>query len=121
MNLSDSDDRVIAALTAQHNATLPVGDTPLTDTQYLRQTINGWLQSYKREVGRINSGLIISRIPRARWAGIWDSVDPGVVAFRNLLTNEPVVGKFSNAVSDGLAACVTAGLLTQNQADALIA
>jgi hypothetical protein len=121
MNLTDADDRVLAAVNAAANAALPVGETPLTDNQYLRAMVRGWLQSYKRENGRINSGLILSRVPRARWAGLFDSVDPAVVAFRELLTNQATVGRFSDEVSDGLTACVTAGVLTKNQADTLIA
>jgi hypothetical protein len=121
MNLSDADDRALAAVNAAANAELPEGEPKLTDNQYLRKLVRGWLQSYKKENGRINSGLVLSRVPRAKWAGFFDSVDPAVVAFRELLLNQPMVGRFSDEVSDGLAACVTAGLLTKNQADALIA
>jgi hypothetical protein len=120
MTLSDADDRVLAAVNAVANATLPEGETPLTDNQYLRKMVRGWLQSYKQENGRINSGVVLSRIPRARWAGFFDSVDPGVVVFRELLLDRPTLGRFSDEVTDGLAACVTAGVLTKNQADLLI-
>jgi hypothetical protein len=121
INLSDADDRALAAVNAAANAALPVGETPLNADQYLRQTIRGWLQSYKKEIGRINSGLILSRIPRAKWAGFFDSVDPAVVAFRELLLNQATVGRFGDNVDAGLAACVAAGVLTKNQADALVA
>jgi hypothetical protein len=120
MNLSDADDRVLAAVNAVANAELPEGEPKLTDNQYLRKLVRGWLQSYKKENGRINSGLVLSRVPRAKWAGFFDSVDPAVVAFREMLLNQPMVGRFSDEVSGGLAACVTAGVLTKNQADALI-
>jgi hypothetical protein len=120
MDFSDADDRVLAAVNAEANTSLPEGETPLTDNQYMRKMIRGWLQSYKQELGRINSGLILSRIPRTKWAGFFDSVDPAVVTFRELLLNKPSVSRFGDDVSDGLAACVTAGVLTKNQADALI-
>jgi hypothetical protein len=119
--LSDADDAVIDLLTTQTNAVLPEGSTPLKGNQYLRQTIRGWLNSYKKELGRINSGVILSRVPRGKWTAFMDSADPGVTAFRDLLLGDPVVGRFSESVTDGLAACVTAGVLTRNQADALIA
>lgn len=121
VELSAADDRALAFANSMANAALPSEDVPLTDSQYLRRLLRGWLQSYKKENGRITSSLILSRVPRGKWAAFFDAQDAEIVAFREMLLDQPSVGKFSDEVNAGLTACITSGVLTRNQADALVA
>jgi hypothetical protein len=121
--LTAVNDAALAAANAVANASLPDGATPLTDHEYLSAVLDGVLKSYQDQYSRLTSGAFLLRFP----AGKIDQIKAAAASNAQLaayiaeVEANPYVYTGSTLVRGGIALLVQSGLLTQAQADVILA
>lgn len=121
--LTAVNDAALAAANAAANAALPEGGTPLTDHEYLSAVLDAVLKSYQDQYIRITSGAFLLRFP----PGKIDTIKAAAASNAQLaeyiaeVEANPYVYTGSTLVRGGIAMLVQAGLLTQAQADVILA
>jgi len=121
--LTAVNDAAIAASNAAANAGLPEGSTPKTDHEYLDACIDVMLKSWQDQYIRITSGAFLLRFP----AGKIDQIKAAAASNAQLaeyiaeVEANPYVYTGSTLVRGGIAMLVQSGLLTQAQADVILA
>lgn len=116
-------DAALAAATAKANESLPEGDTPLTPHEYLSKLLDGVLKSYQDQYIKITGTAFLLRFPAGKIDAIKAAAqqNPDLAAYVAELEAAPYVYTGSTLVRTGIASLVTAGLLTQAQADVILA
>lgn len=121
--LTPVNDAALAAANAAANAALPQGATHLTDHEYLSAALDGVLTSYQDQYIRITSGAFLLRFP----AGKIDQIKAAAAsnaqrtAYIAEVEAKPYVYTGGTLVRGGIAVLVQSGLLTQTQADVILA
>jgi hypothetical protein len=121
--LTAVNDKALAIVTLLHNDGLPADVTPLTPHEYLSQVLDGVLKSWQDQHVRIPASEFLLRFP----AGKIDTIkaaagnNPQLAAYIEELRANPWVYTGSTLVRTGIAMLVGAGLLTQAQADVILA
>lgn len=121
--LTAVNDAALQAATDAHNAGLAPEATPLTPHEYLSLLLDGVLKSYQDQYIRITSGAFLLRFP----AGKIDQIRAAAAGNAQLadyiaqIEANPYVYTGSTLVRGGVAMLVSAGLLTQLQADVILA
>lgn len=122
--LTDVNDKALAIVTELHNDTLPEGSTPLTPHQYLSQMLDGVLKSWQDQHIRITSGAFLLRFPAGKVDQLRSLAAAGntqLAEYIAELEREPFVYTGSTKVRGGIAFLLANGLLTQAQADVILA
>jgi hypothetical protein len=121
--LTAVNDAALAAANAAANAALPEGSAPLTDHEYLSRMVDAVLKSYQDQYIKITSGEFVLRFPPAKLATIRSAAasNQQLAAYIRDVESSPYVYTGSTLVQGGIAALVNAGLLTQSEADAILA
>lgn len=121
--LTPVNDKALAAACEVFNATLPQDATPLEPHQYLSQSIDTMLKSWQDQYIRIPAGEFLLRFPPGKIDTIKAAAqsNPQLAAYIEELRVNPFVYTGSTLVRGGIAMLVGAGLLTQAQADVILA
>lgn len=121
--LTAVNDAALAAANAAANAALPEDATPLTDHEYLSKILDGVLKSWQDLHIRITSGEFVLRFPPAKIAAIKAAAQSNeqLAAYLAEVEANPYVYTGSTHVRNGIATLVAAGLLTQAEADVILA
>lgn len=129
--LTEVNDAALAAANAAANAAIAAAHAndpdyvpaPLTDHEYLSGMIDRVLKSYQDEYIRVTSGAFLLRFP----AGKIDTIKAAAQSNEQLaeyiaqVEANPYVYTGSTLVRGGIAMLVQSGLLTQAEADAILA
>jgi ABC-type Fe3+ transport system substrate-binding protein len=120
--LTAVNDAALAAANAAANAALPADAAPLTDHEYLGKVIDSVLKSYQDQYIRITSGEFVLRFPAAKLATIKAAAagNEQLAAYLREVETNPYVYTGSTHVRGGIAMLVSAGLLTQAEADVIL-
>jgi len=130
MQLTIDDPRQLAgieAATAAYNATLDAESedySPLTPQEYAEQRVstvfNSWADQHK--IGRITASTFILRFTPEEINTIKTAAntDSTVSEFLNRVESVDLVWLYSDEVKQGIAYCVSQGLLTQTRADEIL-
>jgi len=122
--LTAVNDAALAAANAAANAALPDGATPLTDHEYLSAVLDGVLKSYQDQYIRLTSGAFLLRFPAGKVDQIKALAAAGNTDLADYIAEvekAPYVYTGSTLVRGGIAMLVQSGLLTQAQADVILA
>jgi hypothetical protein len=121
--LTAVNDAAIAASNAAANAGLPEGATPQTDHEYLDACIDVMLKSWQDQYIRITSGAFLLRFPAGKIDAIKaaSASNAQLAAYIAEVEANPYVYTGSTLVRGGIAMLVQSGLLTQAQADVILA
>ena len=121
--LTAVNDAALAAANAAANAALPEDATPLTDHEYLSAVLDGVLKSYQDQYIRITSGAFLLRFPTGKIDAIKAAAASNAQLAEYIAEVEanPYVYTGSTLVRGGIAMLVQSGLLTQAQADVILA
>lgn len=122
-DFSPVQDASLAAANAAANAALPADATPLTDDEYWDKVTDSVLKSYQDTYIKITSGEFVLRFPTSKLAAIKAAAlqDPELAAYMREVETNPYVYTGSTHVRGGIAMLVSAGLLTQAEADVILA
>jgi hypothetical protein len=120
--LTAVNDAALAAANAASNSSLPDGATPKTDHEYLSAMIDSVLKSYQDQYIRITSGEFVLRFPASKLATIKAAAagNEQLSAYLREVETNPYVYTGSTHVRSGIAMLVSAGLLTQAEADVIL-
>lgn len=124
--LTSVNDAALAAATSAYNASRPVTDPPtpeLTPHQYLSTVLDTVLKSYQDQYIRITSGAFLLRFPPGRIDTIRAAAanNAQLNAYIAEVEANPFVYIGSTLVRNGIAFLVANGLLTQAEADVILA
>lgn len=121
--LTTVNDRALEIVTNLHNAGLPEGSTPLTQHEYLSRILDGVLKSWQDQHIRIPASEFLLRFPPGKIDTIKAAAatNTTLAAYIEELRVEPFVYTGSDKVRGGVALLVTAGILTQSQANVILA
>ena len=121
--LTAVNDKALGIVTDLHNAGLQDGATPLTPHEYLAQMLDGVLKSWQDQHIKIPASDFLLRFPAGKIDAIKAAAagNAQLAAYIEELRINPWVYTGSTLVRGGIAMLVGAGLLTQAQADVILA
>lgn len=122
--LTEVNDKALAIVTALHNDTLPEGATPLTPHEYLSHVMDGVLKSWQDQHIRIPASEFLLRFPAGKVDQLKALAAGGntqLQAYIEELRVNPWVYTGSTLVRGGVQFLVSGGLLTQEQANVILA
>jgi hypothetical protein len=123
-NLTAVNDKALAIVTALHNAAMPEGVAALTEHEYLNLMLDGVLKSWQDQYIRVPSAEFLLRFPAGKVDAIKAVAAGGnaqLQAYIDEIRAAPYVYTGSTLVRSGVAMLVSAGLITQAQADEILA
>lgn len=120
--LTAVNDKALAFAAAKYNA--GSGSAPVTDLEYLDIFLSGELKSWQDQYIKIPASEFLLRFPAGKVDAIKALAEAGntqLQAYVNDLKVAPFVYTGSTLVRGGIASLVKSGLLTQAQADVILA
>ena len=122
--LTAVNDKALQLVTAAYNAALPAETEPLTDHEYLDKIISSALKSWQDEHIKIPASEFLLRFPAGKIDTIQELAAAGNTQLQGYIADlrtNAFVYTGSTLVRTGIGFLVSAGLLTQSEADVILA